>query len=417
MIATKPYDYTVDEVRAAYRLVKAKRGAAGIDRQTLQAFECNIKGNIYKIYNRLASGSYFPPPVKAVAIPKKSGGKRLLGVPTVSDRVAQTVIKRRLEAVLEPVFHWDSYGYRPHKSAHQALKVTRKRCWSYDYVVEFDIAKFFDCLDHQLLMKALRHHKVEKSILLYVERWLTAPLKFGDGKIERRTRGTPQGGVISPLLANLFLHYVFDTWMQRTFPTLPFCRYADDAIVHCRNLGEAERVLAALTSRLEECGLTIHPDKTQIVCCKVGQPRARNVGFQFGFLGYTFRPRVCRGRENEKIFAGFVPAISSTAEGSIRGAMRQLPFNSLKSLSLQAIATHSQPYLQGWINYYCLFYKTRFSRVASYFNSLLVRWAIRKFKRFRGHKGRARAWLDVIAKDDPNLFPHWRYGWTRMVAE
>lgn len=410
----KPYDYTLKEVQEAFRLVKARRGAAGIDRQSIEGFEANLDGNLYKIYNRLASGSYFPPPVKAVAIPKKSGGERILGIPTVGDRVAQMVIKRRLEPILEPVFHTDSYAYRPGKSAHQALQVTRKRCWQYGWVVEFDIAKLFDCIDHQLLMKAMRHHHVEKSILMYVERWLKAPIQNIEGLVEQRTMGTPQGGVVSPLLANLFLHYVFDVWMTKAFPDTPFCRYADDALVHCQSLREAKQVLTALASRLEECGLTIHPDKTHIVCCQKSGTREQGIKSQFTFLGFTFRQRASLNRRTGELFDSFSPGISLEAEKSIRARMRSMPFTRLRFLSLQEIATYSRPYIQGWVNYYCLFNRALFSRVSAYFNLLLLRWAMSKFKHLRGKRNKTLHWFYALTQRSASLFPHWKLGWTRV---
>ena len=265
-------------------------------------------------------------------------------------------------------------------------------------------------------MKALEHHHIEKSIMLYVERWLTAPMQHADGTIRLRTRGAPQGGVISPVLSNLFLHYVFDAWMERTFCELPFCRYADDAVVHCRTFGEAERVLAALTSRLEECGLAIHPDKTHIVCCKPGMRRNSRTKYEFTFLGYTFKPRCCQWAGTNKVFTGFVPAMSASSEKSVRASMQSMPFVLQRSLSLQQVAAQSRPYIQGWMNYYCKFSKSQFRRVAAYFNALLVRWAMCKFKRFRGKRGRAQVWLASMAKSNPELFPHWKPGWTRMIG-
>lgn len=287
----KSFDISKRAVADAFQEVKANRGAAGVDDQSIKEFEHNLKGNLYKIWNRMASGSYFPPPVKAVTIPKKSGGERVLGVPTVSDRIAQTVVKKHLEPLLEVVFHEDSYGYRSGKSAHQALEVTRKRCWWHDWVLEFDVRGLFDNIDHGLLMKALRHHTTCKWILLYVERWLRAPLRMEDGELRGRNRGTPQGGVVSPLLANLFMHYVFDHWMTKHFPRLPFCRYADDGLIHCRSQKQAYLVLESLERRFLECGLEIHPEKTKVVYCKDSQRRQDHECVSFDFLGYTFQPR------------------------------------------------------------------------------------------------------------------------------
>ena len=268
MASTKPYRIAKRAVWEAYQLVKANRGAAGVDDETIPMFEQNLSGNLYKLWNRMSSGSYFPPPVKQVEIPKAKGGTRRLGVPTVSDRIAQTVVKLMIEPIVDPVFHEDSYGYRPGKSAKQAIAETRKRCWQYDWVVEFDIKAAFDQIDHALLMKAVRSHIKEGWILLYIERWLTAPFETADGGTLPRTRGTPQGGVVSPILMNLFMHYAFDSWMKRTYPQCPFARYADDAVVHCRSQALAEAVMRSIALRLEECGLTMHPDKSKIVYCK-----------------------------------------------------------------------------------------------------------------------------------------------------
>jgi group II intron reverse transcriptase/maturase len=268
MSSTKPFVIAKRAVWEAYQQVKANRGAAGIDEETIAMFEQDLSKNLYKLWNRISSGSYFPPPVKQVEIPKAKGGTRKLGIPTVSDRIAQTVVKRIIEPVLDPIFHPDSYGYRPGRSAKQAIGVTRKRCWQYDWVVEFDIKAAFDQIDHGLLLKAVRSHVKERWILLYLERWLTAPFETPGGEQVLRQRGTPQGGVISPLLMNLFMHYAFDLWMQRNYPQCQFCRYADDAVVHCGSQKQAREVMQAIASRLSECGLTMHPEKSKIVYCK-----------------------------------------------------------------------------------------------------------------------------------------------------
>jgi RNA-directed DNA polymerase len=254
MASTKPYRIAKRAVWEAYQLVKANRGAAGIDDETIAMFEQNVAGNLYKLWNRMSSGSYFPPPVKQVEIPKAKGGTRKLGVPTVSDRIAQTVVKLMIEPILDRIFHEDSYGYRPGKSAKQAIAVTRKRCWQYDWIVEFDIKAAFDQIDHTLLMKAVRSHIKEGWLLLYIERWMTAPFETADGVTQPRTQGTPQGGVISPILMNLFMHYAFDRWMKRTHSQCPFARYADDAVVHCRSQAQAEAVMRSIALRLGECG-------------------------------------------------------------------------------------------------------------------------------------------------------------------
>ncbi|WP_231373916.1 group II intron reverse transcriptase/maturase [Thioalkalivibrio sp. ALE11] len=254
MISTKPYGIAKRVVWEAYQQVKANRGAAGIDDETIADFERDLPKNLYKLWNRMSSGSYFPPPVKQIEIPKGTGGTRKLGVPTVSDRVAQTVVKRHIEPTLELIFHPDSYGYRPERSAKQAVAITRERCWRYDWVVEFDIKAAFDQIDHRLLMKAVRTHITEDWVLLYIERWLIAPYETEEGERVPRERGTPQGGVVSPILMNLFMHYVFDCWMARNSPNCPFARYADDAVVHCKTRKQAEYVMRAIAERLSQCG-------------------------------------------------------------------------------------------------------------------------------------------------------------------
>jgi RNA-directed DNA polymerase len=225
----KPFLIPKRLVYEAYKQVKANKGAAGVDHQSLHNFEENLEGNLYKLWNRLSSGSYFPPPVLGVWIPKGDGNQRLLGVPSISDRIAQTAVKLMLEPLVEPYFHEDSYGYRPNKSALDAVGVTRKRCWSNDWVIDLDIKGFFDNLNHGLVMKSVKKHIKESWVLLYIERWLKAPMQL-DGELVKRDKGTPQGGVISPLLANLFMHYAFDEWMRRKHPFIQFERFADDGV-------------------------------------------------------------------------------------------------------------------------------------------------------------------------------------------
>lgn len=302
MSETKPFIISKTIVMEAYKLVKRNAGAAGIDQHTLEDFDRNLKDNLYKIWNRMSSGSYFPPPVKAVPIPKKSGGERILGIPTVGDRIAQMIVKLMFEPKVEPHFHRNSYGYRPGKSALDAVGVTRKRCWKYNWVLEFDIKGLFDNIDHDLLMKAVQKHTNSKWVVLYIGRWLRAPLQLKDGTFVSRNRGTPQGGVISPVLANLFLHYVFDTWMKREFPNMPWCRYADDGLVHCKTEEEAKHILELLKRRFEECGLMLHPDKTKIVYCKDGNRKEKHKENKFDFLGYTFRPRLVKCRKRNSMF-------------------------------------------------------------------------------------------------------------------
>src|SRR6201988_235027 len=307
MSEAKPYCISKWEVWEAYKRVKANHGAAGVDGQSIEDFERDLKGNLYKIWNRMSSGSYFPPPVRTVKIPKANGGERKLGIPTVSDRIAQMVVKLKLEPLVDPLFHPDSYGYRPRKSAREAVGQARQRCWWHDWIIDLDIKGFFDNIPHDLLIRAVKKHAKEKWVVLYIERWLKAPVQEENGQLIPRAKGTPQGGVASPLLANLFLHYVFDRWMTANFPQIPFERYADDAIVHCRTEKQAEMIRKAVAKRLSDCGLELHPEKTRIIYCKDDTRKGGHTDEKFDFLGYEFRPRESINR-NGKVFTNFSPA-------------------------------------------------------------------------------------------------------------
>jgi RNA-directed DNA polymerase len=311
-LQNKPYEISKWTVWEAYRKVKANKGAPGIDEQSLAGFEADLRGNLYKIWNRMSSGSYFPPPVRAVEIPKAGGGVRTLGVPTVADRVAQTVVAMELEVKVEPIFHQDSYGYRPERSALDAVGECRRRCWTKDWVIDLDIAKFFDTVDHDLMVKAVRAHTDQEWVVLYVQRWLVAPLQRPDGTLEARECGTPQGSAVSPVLANLFLHYAFDAWMGREFPTVTFERYLDDAVVHCVSEKQARMLRDKIAARFDELGLRLHPEKTKIVYCKDGRRGGSSEHTSFTFLGYTFRARAARDRHGRN-FTSFLPAISKDA--------------------------------------------------------------------------------------------------------
>ncbi len=412
---TKPFDIPKRQVMQAYRLVKANAGAAGVDHQSLRDFEEDLKNNLYRLWNRMSSGSYFPPPVKAVAIPKKTGGERILGVPTVADRVAQTVVKLQIEPDIEPHFLDDSYGYRPGRSALDAVTVTRKRCWRYDWVVEFDIKGLFDNIPHDLLLKAVRKHVSNRWALLYMERWLKAPLQQPNGCLVPRSRGTPQGGVVSPLLSNLFLHYVFDVWMTRHFPSIPWCRYADDGLAHCRSLPQARKLREALAQRFRECGLELHPQKTKIVYCKDGNRRLNHPVKSFDFLGYTFRGRTARNAAGE-LFFSFNPAVSSAALKSMRQLIKRSNLRNRVDRSIEDIALGFNPVLQGWLNYYGRFNRSALYPLLRYFNHALRAWVMCKYKRFRGKKTRAGQYLERMAKSQPALFAHWRAGMTGVFA-
>ncbi len=410
MSAAKPFTIPKQLVFDAWKAVRANAGSAGVDKETIADFEADLKNNLYRLWNRMSSGSYFPPPVKAVAIPKKNGGGRILGVPTVADRVAQMVVKRVLEPNLEPVFLPDSYGYRPGKSALDAVAVTRERCWQYDWLVEFDIKGLFDNIDHALLRRALEKHTDCEWVRLYIGRWLTAPLQRADGTVVERTMGTPQGGVVSPLLANLFLHYGFDAWMARTFPGVPWCRYADDGLVHCRTEQEAQVVMAKLNARLAECGLQMHPEKTQIVYCKDGSRKGRYPNTKFDFLGYTFRPRVVKNRKRNSLFVSFTPAVSAKALKTMRETTRRLNYRNRTDLSLRDISRLHNPVLRGWLAYYGRFYPSALYPVFRHFNKTLVAWAMRKYRRLKRHKTRASRFLEELAVKQPYLFVHWQRG-------
>lgn len=409
MGATERKQYNIDKqtVMKAYRLVKANAGSAGVDKVSLEAFEKDLKGNLYKIWNRMSSGSYFPPAVRAVSIPKKNGGQRILGVPTVADRVAQTVVKLQTELALEEIFLPDSYGYRPGKSALDAVGVTRQRCWKMDWVLEFDIKGLFDNISHELLLKAVRKHVQDKWALLYIERWLTAPMQGEDGTVIARDRGTPQGGVISPILANLFLHYAFDTWMTRNFPQSPWCRYADDGLVHCRTKAEAEAIKAALQARFSECELEMHPDKTKIVYCKDSNRPGSHASQSFDFLGFTFRPRKARNQQKKVNFCTFSPAASRAAMKSMRTTIRQLRLKHRSQTEVDAIALELNPVLRGWIQYYGRYGRSEMHHLYRYVDESLNRWARRKYKGLKNGKVRASTWLRSIRCRKPKLFAHW----------
>ena len=411
----KPFSIAKKEVWKAYKRIKANQGAAGVDGQTIDGFEKDLSNNLYKLWNRMSSGSYFPPAVRRVAIPKPDGGLRPLGIPTVADRVAQMVVKQHLEPELEPYFHRDSYGYRPDKSAIDAVGTTRKRCWRYNWVIDLDIKGFFDNIDHDLLMLAVKKHIGCKWVLLYIQRWLKAPVQLQDGSsLTERNRGTPQGGVISPLLANLFLHYVFDKWMERKFPTIPFERYADDIICHCVSEEQAKFVLGAIRNRMAECKLELHPEKTRVVYCKDDLRKGNYPHEKFDFLGFTFRPRLSMTK-NGKPFVGFNPAVSSKAQKAMRQMIRGWNLNRRTNETIEDFALKYNPIIRGWINYYGRFCKSALYRVFYYLDGVLSRWAKRKYKRMKGRQRRAIHWVKRVIVRQPYLFVHWRfvYAWAR----
>lgn len=372
MNKAKPFNISKSEIWEAYQQVKANQGAAGVDGQTIAEFEKDLGNNLYKLWNRMSSGSYFPPPVKRVEIPKDGGGTRPLGIPAVADRIAQTVVKRRLEPELEKVFHQDSYGYRPGKSAIEAVGVARQRCWKFNWVLDLDIKGFFDNIDHGLLMRAVRKHTDCKWILLYIERWLKAPVQLEDGRMERRDKGTPQGGVISPLLANLFLHYAFDMWMRRNCPSIPFERFADDIICHCKSEAQAQWLLAKLRERFFRCRLELHPEKTKIVYCKDDDRQGSYPQEKFDFLGYTYRPRRSKNRHG-KYFINFSPGVSDKAAKKMRQTIREWKLHLRSDKELEDIARMFNPVLRGWINYFTHYYKSVMYPTLRYLDTVLVK--------------------------------------------
>jgi RNA-directed DNA polymerase len=411
---TKPFSIAKREVWEAYKRVRSNRGAAGIDGQTIEEFEKDLSNNLYKLWNRMSSGSYFPAPVRRVDIPKSEGRLRPLGILTVADRTGQMVAKRYLEPKLEPHFHPDSYGYRPGKSAIEAVGAARKRCWQYNWVIDLDIKSFFDQIDHELLLAMVRRHTDCKWALLYIERWLRAPAQMPDGSLVGRDKGTPQGSVISPLLANLFLHYVFDKWMQTEFPTVPFERYADDVICHCVSEKQAKFILGEIRKRVAGFKLELHPDKTRIVYCKDDRRKGRYPNEKFDFLGFTFRPRRSMNKKGER-FVGFNPAVSNKAVKAIRETVRSWNLTRRTRETLEDFARMYNPVIRGWINYYGSYCKSALYRTLWHLDRVLSRWARRKYKRIRAGQRRAQHWLKRIIRREPGLFVHWQfaYAWAR----
>lgn len=406
MKESKPFEISKEVVWAAYKAVKSNDGAAGVDGESIAQFEEDLKGNLYKLWNRMSSGSYFPPAVRAVEIPKTDGRVRTLGVPTVADRIAQTVVKLYLEPEVEKIFHRDSYGYRPKRSALDAVGVCRERCWKKDWVIDLDIRAFFDTLDHELVMKAVRVRTEVPWMLLYIERWLKAPLQRPDGTLEKRALGSPQGSVISPLLANLFMHYAFDTWMEHKLPEVLFERYCDDVVVHCRTERQAREVLEAIVKRLAECRLEVSLEKTRIVNCKEGGRGGRRKAGQFDFLGYTFQERSCR-RKTGGYFQGFTPAISEAERKRLGREIRGWHLRRWTGQSLDDLAREINPKVRGWIGYYGRYLLSELRPLLWRINQHLVGWAQRKYKRLRYRPQLAWQFLARVARREPRLFAHW----------
>lgn len=409
----KPFQISKIEVWNAWLKVKRNQGAPGVDGQSLAAFEKDLKDNLYKIWNRMSSGSYFPPPVRAVEIPKAHGrGIRMLGVPTIADRIAQTVVAARLEAKVEPIFHQDSYGYRPNRSALDAVGVCRQRCWGYNWVIDLDIQKFFDSVRWDLVLRAVEAHTDAPWVMLYVKRWLAAPVQLADGSLQPRDRGTPQGSAVSPVLANLFMHYAFDLWLTRTFPGVAFERYADDAVVHCVTRQQAEKVLAALQERMAEVGLQLHPEKTKIVYCRDSNRRGDFEHTSFTFLGYTFRPREARRADGTK-WTGFLPAISRDALKRISQQVRSWRLHRRTGSTAADLARQINPVVRGWMTYYGAFHRSALYSLLHRINTYLLRWIMKKYKRHKTWKKATRVMGDA-SRRQPLYFAHW--AWVKPAA-
>jgi RNA-directed DNA polymerase len=406
----KPFRISKQEVWDAWLKVKGNKGAPGVDGQSIGEFEKDLKGNLYKVWNRMSSGTYFPPPVLAVEVPKPhGGGTRVLGVPCVADRIAQTVAAARLEEVVDPLFHPDSYGYRPQRGALDAVAACRERCWKYNWVIDLDVRKFFDSVRWDLIVKAVEAHTDHETrwIVLYVRRWLAAPLQLPDGTLKERDRGTPQGSAISPVLSNLFMHYAFDLWLTREFPLVRFERFADDAVIHCVSEHQARTVLAAVGERMAEVGLELHPDKTRIVYCKDSNRRGDFGHTSFTFPGYTFRPRGARRQDGVR-FTSFLPAISKDALKKISAEVRSWRLHRHMELDAAGIARWVNPKIRGWMTYYGAFCRSELYPLLRRINSYLMRWLMNKYKRYRTWKKAIRAWTEA-AGTRPRYFAHWAW--------
>jgi RNA-directed DNA polymerase len=402
----KTYAISKQEVVAAWHRVRAKGGIGGVDGEGIRSYESKLKPNLYKLWNRMSSGSYHPQAVKRVEIPKGDGKMRPLGIPTIQDRIAQEVVRARFEPVVERFFDSDSYGFRPNKSAPEAVQTCRQRCWEYDWVLDVDIQKFFDTINHELLIKAVKHHCQEKWMVLYIERWLKAPVEHKDGTEEAMNKGTPQGGVISPLLANLYLHYAFDNWMRKTFPAVKFERYADDIVIHCQSEKQSQEVREALSQRLKECSLELHPEKTKVVYCKDGKRKGMYPTKKFTFLGYSFQPRSAQNGKTKEKFTRFLPAVSDEAGKKFRAKLKQSRIFTQTNQSVDEIARRLNPVIKGWYNYFSHFYPSALNRMNDWLDSALRKWIRKKFKR---QWKSSIEFLIRIARQTPKQFAHWHF--------
>lgn len=402
---------TEDMVLKAYWKVKENRGSTGVDKVSLEEFHNDLTKNVYKIWNRLTSGSYFPPSVREVAIPKKDGSERKLGIPTVSDRIAQQVIKNYLEPRLEVEFHENSYGYRPLKSAHQAVEEVQKNVRNYAWVLDMDIKSFFDEVDHELMMKALDKHVEEKWLKMYVIRWLKATVETKTGElIHREGKGTPQGGVISPLLANLYLHYVLDKWLEKNHKGIRFVRYADDVIIHCRSEEETKTILESVKIRLGACGLRLHEQKTKIVYCQDYRREKKDFPKKFDFLGFSFQP-VSKKSHRGGMFLGYNCVISTSSKKRIVQELKQAKIHRWSGQTIEEIASYLSPKIRGWVNYYGKFCRNDLQRVFRVLHFRLMKWVLNKYKVFGRSIRKSYTYLIQLHTHRPELFYHWKKGY------
>jgi RNA-directed DNA polymerase len=408
---TKSVPISRQMIWEAYKKVKANKGIGGVDNVSMEEFDADRSKHLYKLWNRMASGCYFPPPVKEVEIEKSDGGIRKLGVPTIADRVGQMAIRDYIEPRLEKIFSSNSYGYRPGRSAHQALASVRENCWKYDWVIDLDIKGFFDNIPHDKLMLAVEKHVPENWVRMYIKRWLSSPvLTKSGGLIEKQGKGTPQGGVISPLLANLFLHYTFDQWLSKNHPTVKFVRYADDAIIHCVSQAHAEFILQQVNKRMQECGLELHKDKTKIVYCKDHRRKGKYPVVKFDFLKFSFQPRTTKSKKTGKLFLGYDCAISIKSKKRIADKLEELDIIKVSFRSIVGIAQYLNPYIRGWVNYYGKFRVAEMKPIFYSLHSRILRWARKRYKRYRTSLKRAGRWLKRMRKQFPYLFYHWKLG-------
>jgi RNA-directed DNA polymerase len=396
---TKSQPITKVMVWQAYKEVRANKGSGGIDKMSWEYLEENKKTELYKLWNRLTSGSYYPNAVKQVSIPKKDGGIRKLGIPTLLDRIAQQVVKRHLERIVEPLFHKSSFGYRPNRNAHQAIKQANENSFNHDFAIDLDIKGFFDHIDHELLIKTVQHYCQDKWVLMYIERWLKAGVVQQDGSFSATLSGTPQGGVISPLLANLFLHVVFDKWMEKYHPEKPFERYADDIVVHCKTEKQALYLLHLINKRMESCKLSLHPEKSKIVNLRGFSEKKYLKGFDF--LGFTIRPSSVKSKDTVKTIPSIF--VSQKSKNSLMEKFRNLNIHKRRT-TLEEIAKMMNPILRGIINYYHKFRKSDLQNLWRQLNERLLKWV--KWEKGLYKKASVR-YLKTKYKEKPDLFLHW----------